>query len=217
MPRKAILALSALLLAGACLGDELKAPATAALRPGVDYELLRTPQPTEAAAGRVEVIEVFQYGCGGCALLEPYLERWAEAAPEHVQLIRVPAVWNALGELHARAFYAADALGVLGSVHAAFFRAIHVDGNRLETEAKLRDFFVGFGVDPQAFDAAFGSFAVHAKVQRAKELVAGRYRIPETPSIVVAGKYLTRGRHAGRYDRWLEIVEALAAQELHAD
>ena len=201
-----IVPMFALLAAGACCGQE------AAVRAGVDYELLRAAQPTSASEGRVEVAEVFQYGCGGCAQFEPHLERWAASNPEHIELVRIPAVWNSLGELHARAFYTAEALGILSQIHAPFFRAYHLEGNRLETPAKVRELFAAHGVDAKTFDATFESFAVHTKVQRAKELV-GRYGIPETPTIVVAGKYLTRGGLAGTYERWFEIVEALAARE----
>ena len=65
------------------------------------------------------------------------------------------------------------------------------------------------------FDATFDSFAVSTKVQRAKELVS-RYRIPETPTVVVNGKYLTRAALAQGYDRWFAIIEELAATERSA-
>ena len=81
-----IVPMLALLAAGACCGQE------AAVRAGVDYELLRAAQPTSASEGRVEVAEVFQYGCGGCAQFEPHLERWAASNPEHIELVRIPAV-----------------------------------------------------------------------------------------------------------------------------
>jgi protein dithiol oxidoreductase (disulfide-forming) len=201
-----IVPLLAVLAAGPCYGQEL------AVRAGVDYELLRAAQPTSASEGRVEVAEVFQYGCGGCAQFEPHLESWAATKPEHIELVRIPAVWNSLGELHARAFYTAEALGVLEKIHAPFFRAFHLEGNRLETETKVRALFAAHGVNTKTFDATFASFAVQAKLQRAKELVT-RYGIPETPAIIVDGKYLTHGGLAGTYERWFEIVEALAARE----
>lgn len=199
-------ALCSVLLAGVCPADE------PAFQAGTDYELVRAAQQTTSPAGRIEVAEIFQYGCGGCAQFEPHLAAWEARKPEYVDLIRIPAVWSSVGELHARAFYTAEALGVLDEIHQPFFRAFHVEGNRLETEAKLREFFVNHGVDAKTFDATFASFAVHAKVQRAKELVT-RYGIGETPTVIVAGKYLTRGGLARSYPRWFEIVDALAARE----
>lgn len=208
MPSKATALACLILLAGAAHADPQ-------FREGADYERLATAQPTGSSSGRVEVIEVFQYGCGGCFRFEPYLEHWAATKPDYVDLVMLPAVWNPLGELHARAFYTAEALGVLDGIHAPFFRAVHVEGNHLETGAALRKLFASFGVGAEAFDATFDSFAVSTKVQRAKELVS-RYRIPETPTVVVNGKYLTRAALAQGYDRWFAIIEELAATERSA-
>lgn len=195
---------------GACLGgevQELREPTS--LRPAVDYELVHTAVPAATADGRVEVAEIFQYACYGCALFEPELERWSAARHEEARVVRIPAIWNELGELHARAFYTAEALGALDRMHAELFETIHVQKNRLETEGKLRDFFARFGIDEATFAATFRSVGVETKVRRARELVTRLYRIPETPAIVVDGQYLTRGGLAGSYERWFEVVDAL--------
>ena len=183
------------------------------LENGTHYRLISPAQPTSAAAGEVEVTEFFQYGCGGCFQIEPHLTAWRESRkPDHVNLVRVHVVWNPLARLHAQAFYAAEALGKSEEMNAAFFDEIHRNGNSLETEAKLAEFFGRFGVEGEEFERAFGSFSVHAKVQRADELTR-RYRVAETPTLIVAGKYLTTGAHAGSYDNWFEIVNRLAAAE----
>lgn len=189
--------------------------ADAPFREGTDYERIASAQPTDTRPGRVEVVEFFQYGCGGCFRFEPYVERWVETKPEGVDLVLVPVIWNALGELHARAFYTAEVLGVLDKTHALFFRSVHVDGNHLETVDAIRKLFASFGVSAQAFDSAFESFAVNAKVARSKEL-ARRFNVRETPTVVVNGQYVTRAALAGSYDRWLEIVDELAARA-HAE
>ena len=54
-------------------------------------------------------------------------------------------------QLHARAFYTAEALGKGAQMHAEFFREIHERGNMLDSEAKLQDFFGRFGVDATSF------------------------------------------------------------------
>ncbi len=210
MSSRILVAVFVLCLGLAARGEEPR------FRSDVDYQLIRPAQPTSSPTGRIEVAEIFQYGCGGCFRFEPYLQSWAETKPDDVDLVLIPAVWNSLGELHARAFYTAEVLGILEQTHAPFFRAFHVEGNRLETEAKLREFFAGFGVEAARFDATFSSFAVYTKVQRAKELVT-RYGVPETPVIVVNGKYLTRGELAQTYRRWFEIVDELAASEEAAE
>jgi thiol:disulfide interchange protein DsbA len=182
------------------------------LRSGRDYRLIDPAQPTSTEAGKVEVAEVFQYSCPACFSAEPLLEQWKAQKADYVNFVRLPAAWNALGEVHARAFYAAEALGKLEEMHQAFFNEIHIERNLLDTEAKLASFFGRFGVDEETFMKTFSSFSVHTKVQRANDLIR-RYRVLATPNIVVAGKYVTDGSMAGSYDRWFEIIDALAEGE----
>jgi len=130
--------------------------------------------------------------------------------------VRIPAVWNPLVQLHARAFYTAEALGRSEQMHEAFFREIHVNRNALDDEAKLQEFFAGFGVDAAAFKTAFDSFAVHTKLQRADEL-SRRYEISSVPTIVINGKYVTDGEMAGGYEPLIELIDELAATERSAN
>jgi thiol:disulfide interchange protein DsbA len=187
--------------------------ATRNFQEGRHYQRLTPAQPTvETADEFVEVAEVFQYSCPACFNFEPYLEQWQASKPDYIRFVRIPAPWNPLSELHSRAFYTAEALGVLEDSHAAFFREFHVNRNYLETEDALADFYSQFGVDPEQFHATFNSFAVHTKLQRAKDLIP-RYRVTGTPGIVVAGKYLTGGQMAQSYENWFAIIDELAAVE----
>lgn len=188
------------------------APTTGRFELGREYQRLSPTQPTSSGPDKVEVCEVFWYGCPHCFSLDPLLERWRAAQPEHVSFVRVPAVWNPLLVLHARAFYTAEALGKGAEMHGEFFREIHERGNMLDSEAKLREFFGRFNVDASAFEATFDSFAVQAKLQRADEL-SRRYRIGSVPTIIVNGKYTTDGGQAGSYDDLLALVDELAAAE----
>ena len=62
--------------------------------------------------GKIEVVELFWYGCPHCYQLEPRLEKWATELPNDVKFVRMPAVMGRGWELHARAYYAAALLGV---------------------------------------------------------------------------------------------------------
>ncbi len=179
---------------------------------GTHYVLLNPSQPTSIDGDLIEVAEVFMYSCPGCFAFEPYIEQWIQGKAGYVNFVRIPAAWNAVAEVHARAFYTAEALGKLEEMHTPFFREFHVNGNYLDTESKLIDFFARFGVDEDTFSSTFDSFAVHTKLQRAKDLVA-RYRVSETPNVVVNGKYLTRGSLAQSYETWFDIIDELAAVE----
>ena len=160
---------------------------------GRDYDVLAAALPPTADAERVTVMEFFGFWCFPCYAFEPELTRWSAEAPAHVAFTRVPVLFGAYAEaaLHARAFYAAEALGKLDTMHAAFYDEIHVRGNRLSSREALAEFFARFGVDGATFDAAFDSRDVDERVQRAVAL-SREYGIDAVPALVVAGRYVTR-------------------------
>ena len=208
--RAAALLLVALASQHAAAQEQLSADQ---LRAGRDYRRIDPPQPTSTEAGMVEVAEIMQYGCPACFSFEPILAQWQDKKPDYVNVVRIHAPW--ISEIHARAFYTVEALGKLEEMHQAFFNEIHVNRNVLDTEDKLAQFFARFGVDAETFRKTFNSFSVHARVQRANDLIK-RYGVVATPTVVVNGKYVTEGTLAGTYDRWFAIIEALAASE-HQD
>jgi thiol:disulfide interchange protein DsbA len=180
---------------------------------GSQYQVLEPAQPMVGEQhGQVEVAEIFMFGCPHCAAFEPLLQNWRKSAPSYVSFVRVPAVWNPIAELHARAYYTAEALGKTAEIDGPFFNEIHVKHNMLDSVDKLATFFAQFGVDDKTFRAKFSSFEIDAKVSRATDLVK-RYKVPGTPAIVIDGKYLTNGTMAGTYEMWFEIIDYLAAQE----
>lgn len=179
---------------------------------GQHYTVLSPVQPTSTDTGKVEVAEVFQFGCGGCYSFEPHIQSWLARKADYVNFVRIPALWNPVGILHARAYYAAEALGKTDEIDGPFFAEFHTKRNYLDTEAKLADFFAEHGVDAATFKSTFNSFAVNAKLKRAEELVK-RYGVNATPTVVVNGKFVTTGDKAGSYANWFAIVDYLAARE----
>jgi thiol:disulfide interchange protein DsbA len=196
----------------ASTAETADAPATGRFALGTHYTRLSPTQPTSSNADQIEVCEVFWYGCPHCFEFDPHLKRWLETKPSNVNFVRVPAVWNPLLQLHARAFYTAEALGKGAEMHDEFFREIHERRNTLASEEALTAFFGRFDVDAATFKTAFDSFEVHAKLQRADEL-SRRYRIESVPTIVVNGKYTTGGGAVGSWDELLELVDELVAAE----
>lgn len=194
------------------LAEGEQSPTSDKFRLGVEYARLSPTQPTSSPPDKVEVAEVFWYGCPHCFNFDSYIERWRPTLPEYATFVRVPAVWNPLLQFHARAFYTAEALGKGEEMHSEFFREIHERGNALDTEDKLQAFFGRFGVDAATFKSTFDSVAVHTKLQRADEL-SRRYRIGSVPTMIVNGKYTTDGTKAGNYEALLELVNELAAAE----
>jgi thiol:disulfide interchange protein DsbA len=208
-----VLAIAAVAFAG--LGSataQAPAPTPAKYEAGKHYQLITPPQPAAEESGKIEVSEVFMFGCPGCNAFEPHLQKWLATLPADVSFVRIPAPWNAMADLHAHAYYAAVALGKDKEIDVPFFNEFHANRNFLDTEDKLAAFFASYGVDDATFRNTLKSVEVDAKVGRADEMIK-RYKVPSTPTVVVNGKYLTQGAMAGTYQAWFEIIDELVAKE----
>ena len=60
---------------------------------GVHYAVIPT-QRTNVPAGKVEVMEVFSYGCPACNSFRPVMKKIKAALPPNAQLTYLPASWN---------------------------------------------------------------------------------------------------------------------------
>ena len=196
------------------LGLALALPAAAQSDIEGLYQKLPTPQPT-SDPDRVEVVEVFWYGCPHCNRFQPYLEAWVETLPDHVRFVRMPAIFSDLWDLHARAYYIAEALGILGEIHHLIFAALHDEGRSLASMESIRAFFVEHGVPGSDFDKHAKSFSVQSGVQRSL-VMQGRYGLRGVPALIVNGRFLVSGSTAGSYPKVLEVADALIACE-HAE
>ena len=168
---------------------------------GVNYTPVVPAQPTSVPAGKVEVLEVFWYGCPHCYALEPYLQKWLKTKPEYVQFVRVPVMWGPVHRDHAKLYYTLQTLG-RNDLDDKVFDTIHNQQNLLvgntpeESFAKQLQFAKDQGIDAEAFRKAYNSFAVSAALQHADE-VTQRYSVESVPLIIVNGKYATDVARAG--------------------
>ncbi|MGH8167762.1 MAG: thiol:disulfide interchange protein DsbA/DsbL [Woeseiaceae bacterium] len=185
---------------------------------GEHFQRLVPTQPTVGGADKVEVAEIFWYGCNHCFDFEPYINRWAEDAPANVRFVRIPAMWNPLVKLHGQLYYTEEVLVKNDTIedpeafHAAVFNEYHRRGNRLTSEAAIEDLFERLGVSAEDFQATWKSFEVAQKMRVAEDL-ARRYAITGVPAVVVNGKYRTGGAEAGGYPALLEVIDELVARE----
>ncbi len=151
-----------------------KATPEPALQAGKDYLLINPPQPT--AGDDVVVTEVFSYACPHCAEFQPYAEELKSKLPKGVKFTLLPAVFNAMWEPYARAFYTAQSMGLVAKTHQALFDAIHRDHQPLRTIQDLANlFYVNYGANPGEFLSTATSFVIDG------ELVGGqpaRARLP---------------------------------------
>lgn len=180
-------------------------------REGVHYDVI-SPAVSTRSGDKIEVVEFFAYSCGHCYNFEPLLKQWEKQQADDVVLLPSPAVWSQPMEPHAKAFYTAEALGVLDKVHGALFAAMHVDRKRLGSEEEIRDIFVANGVSAADFNKAYRSFGVGSQVRQATARAKGA-RITGTPEMMVAGKYRITTRKAGGQANMLKIADFLVELE----
>ncbi len=185
------------------------APA-ATYQAGVHYQVLKAPVPTSDPS-KIEVTEVFWYGCGHCFRFEPMVNQWSKKQGEDVNFVKSPAMWNGLMETHARAFYAAKALGVLDKVHQPLFNALNLEKKRLADADALAGLFAQYGVAEADFNKAFKAFGVTSQVRLADANARG-YKITGTPEMIVEGKYRISAKMAGGQAQMLEVVNYLIAK-----
>ena len=91
---------------------------------GPAYTQIKPALPT-LSGDRIEVAEIFWYGCSHCYTFEPYVKSWLETLPEDVAFRPVPGVLNSRWAVHARGYFAAEKMGALDQFHTPLFRALH--------------------------------------------------------------------------------------------
>lgn len=215
------LALAALLASASATAAPAAAPAPAkpaVYKEGVNYQPVLPAQPTSVAPGQIEVIDFFWYSCPHCFELEPYLEIWERSKPKDVVLKFVPAIVRPEAEAGARAYYVAEALGILDKSHEAIYNDIHIKHEMAgTTEADYERFFTAnLGVSAKQFESTWSSPAVNAKVDQARVLAA-RYGVLSVdggvPTLAVNGKWITGGGYGLAYSQIMQVVTYLVQQE----
>ncbi|MBI5612439.1 MAG: thiol:disulfide interchange protein DsbA/DsbL [Gammaproteobacteria bacterium] len=186
----------------------LAAPVQAEPLEGVEYLQLGRRLPVETG-DKIEVREIFWYGCPHCYNLETPLARWLKTLPKNAKFIRTPgATWASTWEPHARSYYAFEAMGLVDKLHLAMFAAIHAQNRPLIDENSIAFFVAEKGVDEKAFRNYYNSFAVGAKVKAAKNF-SEQGGIKSVPTLVVDGLYVTTGTMSGTHDDMMKVVDFL--------
>lgn len=205
---RTMLVIASLVLVSAC---QAQAPAEP-YQSGTHYLPIDPPVATSAPDGKVEVVEVFSYACIHCAHFQPYVDAWRAKMPKQAMFKYLPAAWNPSWEGFAKAYYAAEGLGLVEKTHEAMFKAIHEEHKQFGTLDDLAQWYAGFGVKPEAFVSSFNSMPTMSSVEHAKTLVP-KYGVDGTPTVIVAGKYRVTGQSAGGYDKLFDVVDYLVAKE----
>lgn len=172
------------------------------------YKTLPTPVPTQTGK-KIEVIEIFYYGCPHCFDLEPYLHEWRKKLPADVEFKRIPGLFSRPEWVKpTKWYYTFEEMGLIEKMHPELFNAIHVQSLDLNDDRVFSAFLKKNGINEQKFMQIYRSFSIQSKVERAKYL-SKLYGISGVPSIIINGQYVTSPAMAQSYPRLLEIMSFL--------
>lgn len=183
----------------------------APLTEGKDYTV--SPNPVELSADntKINVTEIFWYGCPHCYDLEEPLNAWVAELPDDVDFERMPATLGDTWVKHATAFYAAKQLGILDKVHADFFDALHQQGQKLTEPDDIAEFFSNYGVSKEDALSALNGFGVKSELNRASAAMRN-LELMGVPALIVDNRYIVSPSSAGSLENMPKVAEALIDQ-----
>ena len=178
---------------------------------GKHYQALKSNLATRDPS-KVEVVEVFWFGCNHCFFLESYLQPWKEKLPKDVDFWKSHATWNPTLKIHARLFYSAKALGVEAQTVPAAFNAIQREKKFLTGNSELEYFFKGLGIEKEKYHSVSRSFGVDNAVRQADYRMR-QWEISAVPTLIVNGKYKVSPTREIGIEKILEVVDFLIQKE----
>ena len=174
---------------------------------GTEFDAVAQPIHTENAA-KIEIMEIFWYGCPHCYHMEEPLNAWVKKLPKDVYFKRVPGLPNASWAPMAKAFYAMDALGVGEKLHTPLFEAIHKSKTLNPTDETATIVWVTqqSGLDKLKVEQAFKSFSTNTNLNRAAQIFRAS-GATGVPTLVIDGKYITSATQAGGNEQALKVAD----------
>ena len=205
----------------------LSAAHAAANVEGQHYVRLTPAQHPSVPPGKIEVLEVFSYGCPACNTFQPLMARLAYALPPNAQIALLPAAFNTAEDwpMLQRAYFTAEVLGIAARTHQAMFDAVWKSGelavidpvtHRLKTplptiEDAARAYARWTGVKPEAFLSAARSFSIDMKM-RAADAQIHDMQVPGTPCLIVDGTWRVVMDSVASPDELIDLVKFLVAR-----
>jgi thiol:disulfide interchange protein DsbA len=195
---------------------------------GKNYFVIEPAQPT-SHPGKIEVTEVFSYGCPACNAFHSTVDHIAKSLPSNAVMNYLAASFrpDENWPMYQRAFYAAQALDLVGKTHDAMFDAVWKSGELSTYDLKASNlkpkaawptiddaakFYAKYGVTAQEFTGVANSFTVNTRMKRADDLMKA-YGVDGTPTMVINGRYRFTPTTAGGFAQSIELTQWLVAKE----
>lgn len=174
---------------------------------GEQFDVVAQPISTENPA-KIEVMEIFWYGCIHCYQMETPLNAWVKKLPGDVYFKRMPGLPNPSWAPMAKAFYAMETLGVAEKLHTPLFEAVHKQKTLNPTDEKAAIEWVTkqSGLDKLKVEQAFKSFTINTSLNRAA-ITFRNSGATGVPSLVIDGKYITSSTMNGGNEQALKTAD----------
>ena len=190
------------------------AVAQASVVESMEYVRVSPAQPVPPGP-KIEVQEVFWYGCPHCFHLQPVLNRWLAHKPKGVIFERQAAAISPYWLPQARAFFAFKELGLVPALHDKFFNAIHIHHEVLDSATTISQWVARHSrVSAARFVQVYRSFAVGLAVRKARQQ-QDEEGIHSVPTFVVDGRYRTNPSLAGSRRQLMRVVDYLIHKARH--
>lgn len=166
---------------------------------------------------KIEVIELFWYGCPHCYHFEPTLNAWLKNLPKDVTFKRIPGLPNPGWAAMAKAFYALEALGLTEKLHTKLFVAIHQQKTLDPSNELAAIDWVSKegGLDRKKVQEAFNSFSTSSQLNRAAQIFRAS-GATGVPSLVINGKYITSLSTTNSNEELIRVTDYLINQARNA-
>lgn len=181
---------------------------------GTHYVTLSPAITTQAPTGKVEVVDLFWYGCPHCYALEPTIEKFLSQKPANVVFQRVPATLSPRWEYHAKLFYVGQMLDPDGvkKVHTKIFEALQKQRRKIDNDEAMTRFFTELGFTADQVKNALNSMEMKTMMARATD-IGVKSKADSVPVIIVNGKYRTSPSMVGSEEKLLQVVDYLVKRE----
>ncbi|MSP87125.1 MAG: thiol:disulfide interchange protein DsbA/DsbL [Methylotenera sp.] len=174
---------------------------------GKDFDKTLQAIPTDNP-NKIEVIEVFWYGCTHCYHMDPILNAWVKKLPADVAFKRIPGLPQPAWAPMAKAFYAMEDLKLSDKLHEALFNAVNKEKslNPTDEAAAIVWMTKKSGLDKSKVEAAFQSFSMNNKLNQAAQFFRAS-GATGVPSFIINGQFITSSTMAGGNDQALKTVD----------
>lgn len=178
------------------------------IQEGQHFTRLETPIKV-STGDKIEVREMFWYGCPHCNKLEPTIINWLKNKPENAEFVPMPAVFSQRWVFHAKVYYTLKALGIDEKAHPMVFESIHNKRKPINNTKQLAKFLkANFDIEASKVESAFNSFTVDSNM-RAANAYSVKSGANGVPTVIVDGKFKTSVQEAGGNVQLFKVVDEL--------